>query len=274
VEIHKPKPVHSWRELLTEIGVVVIGVCIALGAEQTVEWLHWRAQVSDAREVIATELVASIQGGIIIQRAESCTERRLDQLAAILDGAGKSGSLPPVGDIGFPPRGLWWGNGAWESVVASQTATHFPSQQLAHISSLYKMIQRVESFDLREIQDWRDLYAMIGPGRRLDAPSEAALRQTLSNARHDTRVLASLGGAVMTLVKGTGISFSRQDLAAIADAENQPLTEVAANGPQLAVLCGPIGAVPATYGQATLGNVRATYKGAKRTWPDFSNGAQ
>src|SRR6185437_9249744 len=33
VEIHKPKPVHNWREFLTEIGVVVIGVCIALAAE-------------------------------------------------------------------------------------------------------------------------------------------------------------------------------------------------------------------------------------------------
>jgi hypothetical protein len=40
VEIHKPKPVHSWRELLTEIGVVVIGVCIALAAEQTVEYFQ------------------------------------------------------------------------------------------------------------------------------------------------------------------------------------------------------------------------------------------
>ena len=33
---HKPKPVHNWREFLTEIGVVVIGVCIALGAAQVV----------------------------------------------------------------------------------------------------------------------------------------------------------------------------------------------------------------------------------------------
>src|SRR3954464_2108182 len=47
VEFHKPKPVHNWREFLAEIGVVVIGVCIALAAEQTVEWLHWRTQVAE-----------------------------------------------------------------------------------------------------------------------------------------------------------------------------------------------------------------------------------
>jgi hypothetical protein len=37
VEIHKPKPVHNWREFLGEIAVVVVGVLIALSAEQVVE---------------------------------------------------------------------------------------------------------------------------------------------------------------------------------------------------------------------------------------------
>jgi hypothetical protein len=27
MEVHKPKLVHGWREFLTEIGVIVIGVC-------------------------------------------------------------------------------------------------------------------------------------------------------------------------------------------------------------------------------------------------------
>jgi hypothetical protein len=38
MDIHKPKPVHSWRELLTEVGVIVIGVSIALAGGQTMEW--------------------------------------------------------------------------------------------------------------------------------------------------------------------------------------------------------------------------------------------
>lgn len=35
LDIHKPKPVHSWREFLPEIGV--IGVLMALTGEQLVE---------------------------------------------------------------------------------------------------------------------------------------------------------------------------------------------------------------------------------------------
>lgn len=135
VEIHKPKPVHNWRELLTEIGVVVIGVCIALSAEQAVEWWHWRGQVAEAREVIATEMAQNLVGAIARLRTQGCIERRLDALSDILDAASRSGTLPPVGDIGQPPP-RQWRSGAWESLVAAETATHFPRQQLSDLASL------------------------------------------------------------------------------------------------------------------------------------------
>src|SRR5580704_11219366 len=60
MEIHKPKPIHNWREFLTEIGVVVLGVCIALAAEQAVEAIHWHNKVVEARGVIATELAGNV----------------------------------------------------------------------------------------------------------------------------------------------------------------------------------------------------------------------
>ena len=49
VEIHKPKPVYSWREFLSEIGVVVIGIIIALSGEQAVEAFHRSTEVSGLR---------------------------------------------------------------------------------------------------------------------------------------------------------------------------------------------------------------------------------
>jgi hypothetical protein len=61
MDIHKPKPVHSWREFLSEIGVVVLGIVIALSGEQAVETLHRKVEVSalradlheEARQVLA-----------------------------------------------------------------------------------------------------------------------------------------------------------------------------------------------------------------------------
>jgi hypothetical protein len=77
MEIHKPKPVHSWRELLTEIGVIVIGVCIALAGEQAVEALHHRERAADARIHIRAEMDHNLQVLDIRAATEGCIERRL-----------------------------------------------------------------------------------------------------------------------------------------------------------------------------------------------------
>ncbi len=265
MEFHKPKPVHSWRELLTEIGIVVIGVCIALAAEQTVEWLHWRAQVAEAREVIATELTENLMGAIRRVRTNDCVERRLDQLGTVLDAAAKSGSLPPLGDINVPWRQTY-PDGAWESVIASQTATHFPRQQLADIASLYKVIQRIEEFNKEELGPWNSLYAMVGPGRRLDPASEAKLRDALSQARTDSRSVVNLAVALMDRVQSQHIHFGREDLERIAAVERDPA--LIQTG-----VCAPTGTPPAIYGQGYVSPVFARIPQIAKSPPDFSSDA-
>ena len=56
MHFHLPKPLHGWREFLGEVGIIVIGVLIALGAEQVVESIHWRESVSQMRQAMRSEL--------------------------------------------------------------------------------------------------------------------------------------------------------------------------------------------------------------------------
>jgi hypothetical protein len=37
MRVHLPKPLHGWRAFVGEVGVIVLGVLIALGAEQMVQ---------------------------------------------------------------------------------------------------------------------------------------------------------------------------------------------------------------------------------------------
>ena len=46
MHFHLPKPLHGWREFAGEVGIIVIGVLIALGAEQVVETLHGKCRGS------------------------------------------------------------------------------------------------------------------------------------------------------------------------------------------------------------------------------------
>jgi type II secretory pathway pseudopilin PulG len=56
MDIHKPKPWRGGPEFLKEIGTIVIGVLIALGAEQAVAWIHTQEQVRSAREALRDEI--------------------------------------------------------------------------------------------------------------------------------------------------------------------------------------------------------------------------
>src|ERR1700752_2010979 len=89
VEIHKPKPVHSWREFLKEYIIVVLGVITALAAEQVAEWVHWRNEVASARQAIASEMAGNVQSAIARLEVDNCVERRLDELSQILDSASR-----------------------------------------------------------------------------------------------------------------------------------------------------------------------------------------
>jgi hypothetical protein len=249
MEIHKPKPVHNWREFLTEIGVVVIGVCIALSAEQAVEWVHWRNQVSEARGIIASEMAGNLAGAIARLGAQACVESRLDELGRILDQASRTGSLPPIGDIAMPPLRNW-STGAWESIVASQTATHFPWAELADLAITYYFVQRIFSYVPPEVQAWYELAAMVGPGRRLDPASEAELRKALGLARGYSRSMTTLSYNLVSRLEPHNLPYGPDDLGRIAAARHDIAGATPGNAQSAFAICRPIGAVPPQYGQA------------------------
>ena len=57
MEIHPPsEPIHNWRDLLTHLGVITIGLFIALSLESLVEYMHHRHIVREARENIRLEI--------------------------------------------------------------------------------------------------------------------------------------------------------------------------------------------------------------------------
>ena len=107
MDIHKPKPVHGWRELLKEIGIIVIGVMIALGAEQAVEALHWVYQVDAGEAALKVAFIREVDN--IAQRdvQSDCIAQRLDFLSRMVQRASESGQLPAIATIGHPPFTPW-----------------------------------------------------------------------------------------------------------------------------------------------------------------------
>lgn len=56
MEVHPPEhPIHNWRDFFVHIATIVVGLLIAIGLEQSVEWFHHRHLVHTAHRNLRVE---------------------------------------------------------------------------------------------------------------------------------------------------------------------------------------------------------------------------
>jgi hypothetical protein len=188
LDIHKPKPVHSWRELLSEIGVIIIGVLIALGAEQTIEWLHWRYEVRETREALHVELARDL-GNYEFRRArQDCADRRLDELERWLDRSRQGQPVPAMVRVIGLPSGFGVGGDVWEVAKTGQVASHIPLQERLHYAQLYGMIHNLAEALDHDGKIWSDL-ADFNHAETLDHQDRIRLHGLIDRARREGSIL-------------------------------------------------------------------------------------
>jgi hypothetical protein len=57
LDVHPPvAAIHGWRDFFIHIATITIGLLIALGLEQTVEYVHHQDQLRTVRQQLAAEL--------------------------------------------------------------------------------------------------------------------------------------------------------------------------------------------------------------------------
>lgn len=57
LEAHAPhEPIHTWKGFFIHIATIVVGLLIAIGLEQSVEFYHHRNQLQEARLELMREL--------------------------------------------------------------------------------------------------------------------------------------------------------------------------------------------------------------------------
>jgi hypothetical protein len=87
LDVHAPhEPIHTWKSFFIHIATIVIGLLIAVGLEQTVEYVHHRHLASEARANIQQELIQNaslLQQNIDRLRADQQSlEKNLELLDA------------------------------------------------------------------------------------------------------------------------------------------------------------------------------------------------
>lgn len=139
LEIHKPKPVHSWRDFLSEVGVIVIGIVIALSGEQILEAVHWRHKVEAAEQDLRKELADSLSYAVEQQAMSKCVSDYLEVLQnAILRS--DSHTIQKLYEIGIPLDAHPWRSSSWTAALNGQIADHLSHDKVAAYSVAFRLV--------------------------------------------------------------------------------------------------------------------------------------
>jgi hypothetical protein len=234
-EIPQPrKPVRAWRGYVKEYVVIVVGVLTALAAQQAADWWRWQSEVAQARQTIASEMARNVAYGIQRMRLARCLQTKVRDIDKLLADAARSGELPPLESVGGAPL-VPWSSSAWESIVASQTATHFPRRQLTSLSLTYRRIERIENWNRQEIEAWSMLGRLAGPGRRFEPAFGSELHKALGLVQTYNNIIPTTSMRFIQDAQGLDLPFTAEERRQMAGAMVEPLRHAS---------CAPLGAAP------------------------------
>lgn len=181
MHIHLPKVPADWVDFFKEVSIVVLGVIIALSAEQLVETWHNKENAKAALRNVREELGYNL--GFINRRLETnrCIGRRLDEIANYLD-AWDAGQHPPAPRfVGHPPYPEFTDH----RLQAAQSAgwmSHVSPEDQALVAAAYQPLTELKrEFDNEQIA-WAELRS-IAERPKLSGQELATLRMALQHAR-------------------------------------------------------------------------------------------
>jgi len=147
IDVHPPQGgIHTWRDFWIHLGTIALGLLIAIGLEQTVEWmhhLHQRHQLEEDLNAEAEKNHAAIAGDI--ENGQARTSRLLalrDAVNRMRDSGGrlKLDYIPystddPAANRHVPPQVLP-SNAAWATAKESQLVGLLPRPEAEMYSRL------------------------------------------------------------------------------------------------------------------------------------------
>jgi hypothetical protein len=175
----KLKPLHGWRAFWGEVGIIVLGVLIALGAQQLLESWSWAGQVRDFREASDYELGENLT--ILNHRLSrsGCVDRRLSELERLL--VATDGPMPkriaPINEV----DNYTYAWSVWRNKDAAVTA-HLPVALRTRYATMYDEFENLDTKRIQENDVWREL-GQFNLSEPLDHADRLRLTELMGRAR-------------------------------------------------------------------------------------------
>jgi len=156
MRLRLPNPLHGWRVFVGEVGIIVLGVLIALGAQQAVEELQWQSEKRATEAALQEEIMDSVEVADERIAVSPCLRIRIAELGTKLarsrgewraepmrlgdQNGGNSGVMP----VAYRTPRKYLSIDAWETAKLSGVLDHVPRDRVATYSDIYTQIAHMQ----------------------------------------------------------------------------------------------------------------------------------
>lgn len=143
IDVHPThESIHTWKDFLIHMSAICLGLLIAIGLEQTVEWMHHRHQLREARAELQNELDANQRIAQFDLKAIRQLQSELQHdMALLLAHRDHAQPLPPA--LPFHADFFALRNAAWLSNQQSGVFSLMPHAELQKDAYSFELSQVV-----------------------------------------------------------------------------------------------------------------------------------
>lgn len=205
----KLTPPHGWNAVAWELGIVTLGVLIALGAQQVAEGWNDRDVAEETRAEVTDELNSDLMSIALRRSAEPCIDRRLAELRAILAEWERTASFQT-------PK--WVAQAPVIRIELSRYGAAMSAGRMALLSGeeQYRMgavAARIREFNERQFEErlpWGRLRSLqFGPAA-LSAEDRAVIRTALQDAATLDYEVKIIAAQTLSMARRYGFSPSEK----------------------------------------------------------------
>lgn len=166
MHLHLPKAIHGWREFAKEVGIIVLGVLIALGFEQVVQMWRWHEQVRTTRAALTNEVILSALWAEERLAVQPCLHQRVRELVTKLNSGAMNWTGDPlmVGRARHPigrefetaipvvyrtPHRPWLTD-EWETAKATGVVDHMDREDVRLFEFIFRSVGELQAYQDQE----------------------------------------------------------------------------------------------------------------------------
>ena len=177
-----PKPLHGWRAFGGELGIIVLGVLIALGFGQLAQSLHDRSSASEARNAVRAEVRENLWWIERREAHERCVEQTLSEVDDVLTRARKGQPTPIIVAVDLPSHSKITSL-RWDANSQAGRASLFSGDEQRLLANVYYSTEEFWSSQAEEEAIWAKMGFIVGL-RHFTALDVHDLAILLSEARY------------------------------------------------------------------------------------------